>query len=189
MRLKLVSKKKKKSSRKKTTAKPRLKTYAEDQMDLDEDDPFHDGDSAEVVAGGIMAEDDDRELELQGPVPQYKPGAPDDPFAGKPRVFYSEREYAIVVQDRRNLVLYRYSSVFSKKEQDIVSKYRRIGYHSTLATAIVGIRRDLERRSISLHQNQDLREILKWLDDQNQTLLQSVTHLEFHPSRCGADRS
>lgn len=166
--------------------KPRLKTFDEN-VDLDEKGPFDD-DTGEEIGEGVLPKS--KHIDLKEPVPNWVIGSKSDPFKNKPRAYLFEREFAIVVDDNRgNLAVWRYGSQFDARTQDVVTKYRHVGYYSSLSSAVVGIQKCLMVTGMRLGQGQELKDLLAWIDNQNKTLLEEVTKATLFPSSSGPDGS
>lgn len=161
--------------------KSKLKTY--DENVIDETGPFED-DSAEVIDGGLLPTQS-KHLELKGAVPKFKVGSKNDPFKGKPRVFLFEREFAIVWEDKYNLGVYHYTSQFDGRKQDVVTKYRRVGYSATLPNAVRSVRHCFIQAGMTICQSKDIKDLLKWFDKQDKKLTEELKKFNSLPSSSG----
>lgn len=143
----------------KSAAKPKVSPKIED----DEED-FVQAFSADEFAnepGSDRA--NDAYLPFEGTVPIFVQGGAHDPFRGKPRIFLMEREFAIIIEDDKNLKVFRYVRSFFKKEVRMVDCYRPLGFYGTFYGAMARIEKCLEKRALAENSEGSLGDCMKTL--------------------------
>ena len=160
-----------------TKTKPSLKAFSESEDGLDEDVPFDSAEEITHIDPGVSAQ-------LEKPVdpstiPEIVVGSPDDPFGGRPRIYFDQRQFALVKQDKLNWTLHHYIKSFNKKLTEWTQGYRRVGYYSSLRSAIGhGLARSLEECAVSMEKHRELKDlmtVMRETKERLETILKDVT--------------